>query len=99
MLRYAAIVPFVTPEDGPEMPLLPLPFDKYEVLQAEGSVYPPAPENECIVLVGREAYEAAFLAIAADGGDLTALWPVEKEMRDARPALEAVVTVLGEVDW
>ena len=103
MLRYACIVPFASPEDGPEMPPLPPPFDKWEVLQAEGSVYPPAPESTCIVTVGSERAERAALDAlemsAASGEVIVPDLSHEAEMRAALPALESLVTVLGPVEW
>lgn len=103
MLRYACLVSFTSPEAGPDMPPLPFPFDKWEVLQTESAIYPPAPEKECIVLVGYEASESATLQALSESAEsgqvVLADQSFEKAMRDALPALKEVVTVLGPLDW
>lgn len=74
MRRYRFLAHFTSPQNGPEFDPVQ-PFDKVEVVQGDVTIYPPSPEDTCIVSV--ECQEHTRIAdIESDDP----LWPSQRAM-------------------
>lgn len=101
MKRYHFLASFASPQEGPDfMPTFP--FDKVEVVQGDVSIYPPTPQNTCIVSVECQAHTAT-----ADQDSEDPLWPtqramllapLEAEMAEAVTAMSEQYPYLGVED-
>lgn len=94
MRRYVFIAEFASPQEGPDCTPI-APFDKVEVVQGEGSVYPPAPENRCLVSV--ECQEHTMLSDLVENDD--PMWPTQKALLLAplEEAMEAARVQMAEL--
>lgn len=101
MRRYHFLAHFSSPQDGPTFEPVQ-PFDKVEVVQGDGTIYPPAPEDTCIVSV--ECQEHTRIADMESDDPLwpsqraLLLSPLESEMQAAVEKMSEHYAYLGVED-